>query len=217
MRALLDPGGRNGNSTVEVAAQSVADSPEKQANSPGKPAPATRASASADEPENPKHSDLTGKLAPLAGFKGPGRAAIAAAVRRRGGVLAHTAEASDRAIVQGQEIAASLREQSIPIVEPESADPRTALECLADLIQADDEEFGVEAVDGEYRVRRSVTECRGLDCLTVHDDGRIHAALNQGDPCDRTLTEDEALEVLVLGGHRSSHAGRRALSAGGAR
>lgn len=153
--------------------------------------------------QTPAIGTLTGKLVLLVGFKATDRAAIVAEVHRRGGLIAHTAGACDCAIVQGEEFAARLRVQGIPIVELEPADPRTALECLADLIQADDEEFGVEAVDGEYRVRQSVTACLGLDCLTVNEDGRIHAALDHGDPCDRNLTEDEALQVLVHGGHRS--------------
>ncbi len=89
----------------------------------------------------------------------------------------------------------------------EQTDTRTALEALCDLIEQDDAEFGPEAAsDGSYRVRMTVPETLAYDALTVYRDnhGRptINAELRHGEVCRRTLTEADALAVLVAGGHR---------------
>jgi len=91
-------------------------------------------------------------------------------------------------------------------VTNDTTDTRTALEALCDLIEQDDAEFGPEAAsDGSYRVRMTVTTELGLDCLTVLG-GAIFAALRDGEPCGYTLTEADALAVLVAGGHREGGA-----------
>lgn len=155
--------------------------------------------------KSPAIGTLTGRSVLLVGFKGTERAELAAEVQRRGGVVAHTCADATCAIVANESWAESVRARGVRVVQlgPAEDDPRTALECLADLIQADDEEFGPKAVDGEYRVRATVAGVLSLDDLHLEADGRILARLHEGQPCHRYITESEALEVLVAGGHRS--------------
>jgi hypothetical protein len=71
--------------------------------------------------QTPAIGTLRGKAVLLVGFPAHERLALAAEVRRQGGVIAHTAGSCDCAIVQGEAFAASLRNQGIPIVELEPA------------------------------------------------------------------------------------------------